>query len=177
MKSMQTQFHAANSDLLKFILEMISKKYYVCGIRLFDFEIVNISDDLNEKAVNEFDMVFVSKNAFTKADTYEDFVKAQDNNLQLSIGKEKDGKLFESSLSVTAVDEIDPDWKKIINKLKRSMNRGAWVKNPKTGAREYYKKHMYTDNAKKLYENGIAICPVAGWNEYELTQASEEQLN
>ena len=177
MKSMQTQFHAANSDLLKFILEMKNKNFYVCGIKLFDFEIVNITDDLDEKAVNELDMVFVSKKAITPAETYNDFIKAQDNNLQLSIGKEKDGKLFESSLSVTAVDEIDPDWKKIINKLKRSMNRGAWVKNPKTGAREYYKKHMYTDNAKKLYENGIAICPVAGWNEYELTQASEEQLN
>ena len=174
---MQTQFHATNSDLLKFILEMKNKNFYVCGIKLFDFEIVNITDDLNEKAVNELDMVFVSKKAIPKADTYEDFLKAQDNNLQLSIGKEKDGKLFESSLSVTSVNEIDPDWKKTINKLKRSMNRGAWVKNPKTGAREYYKNHMYTDNAKKLYENGIAICPVAGWNEYELTQASEEQLN
>ena len=177
MKSINAQFHAANSDLLKFILEMKSKNFYVCGIRLFDFEIVNITDDLNGKTVNELDMVFVSKNAFTKSDTYEDFVKAQDNNLQLSIGKEKDGKLFESSLSVTSVNEIDPDWKKIINKLKRSMNRGAWVKNTKTGAREYYKNHMYTDNAKRLYENGITICPVAGWNEYELTQASEEQLN
>ena len=166
MKSINAQFHAANSDLLKFILEMKNKNFYVCGIKLFDFEIVNITDDLNEKAVN-----------FTKADTYEDFLKAQVNNLQLSIGKEKDGKLFESSLSVTAVDEIDPDWKKIINKLKRSMNRGAWVKNPKTGTREYYKNHMYTDNAKQLYENGITICPIAGWNEYELTQASEDQLN
>ena len=28
---------------------------------------------------------------------------------------------------------------------------------------------MYTDNAKMLYENGITICPVADWNEYELT--------
>ena len=72
-----------------------------------------------------------------------------------------------------AAEKNDPDWKKIINKLKRSMNRGAWVKNPKTGAREYYKKHMYTDNAKKLYENGIAICPIADWNEYELTNETE----
>ena len=127
MKCINAQFHAANSDLLKFILEMISKKYYVCGIRLFDFEIVNISDDLNEKAVNEFDMVFVSKNAITPAETYNDFIKAQDNNLQLSIGKEKDGKLFESSLSVTAVDEIDPDWKKIINKLKRRILQKPYV--------------------------------------------------
>ena len=173
MKSIQAQFHAANADLLKFILEMKSKNFYVCGIRLFDFEIVNINDDLDEKAVNELDMVFVSKKAITSAETYNDFIKAQDNNLQLSIGKEKDDKLFESGLSVTSVDEIDPDWKKIINKLKRSMNRGAWVKNPKTGAREFYKDHMYTDNAKLLYKNGITICPIAGWNEYGLTNETE----
>ena len=112
MKSIQAQFHAANADLLKFILEMISKDYYVCGIKLFDFEIVNVTDDLNEKDINGLDMVFISKNAIPQAETYNDFVKSQDNNLRISIGKEKDGKLFESGLSVTAGDEIDPDWKK-----------------------------------------------------------------
>ena len=33
--------------------------------------------------------------------------------------------------------------------------------------------YKYSCNAKLLYKNGITICPIAGWNEYELSNETE----
>ncbi|MBQ3891651.1 MAG: hypothetical protein II740_09945, partial [Lachnospiraceae bacterium] len=96
-----------------------------------------------------------------------DFLKNLDNKLGITIGKETEEKLLESSMWVWAEREIDSDLRRIINSFKKIMNRGAWVIGPNDSSKKYYKNHMYTNNAKTAYENGILICPLAGWNHYE----------
>ena len=170
MKKVNIQFHATHDDLYEFIMEMKKKQYTVFGVILFpQFNILSISENIETSEMMVLDMIVVSKKAISKTDNYRDFMKNQDNNLVITAGKEVDYKLYESSMGVWSELEIDSDYKKIINSFKKKMNRGACVLNPYSNIKKYYKNHLYTCNAKKAYEKGVKICPVAGWNEYELT--------
>lgn len=167
---MVIQFHATHDDLLRFVLEMIKNDWEIGGIILFpEFNIKCVTKNLNASDINDFDMIIISKQPIQIADSYEDFIKNQDNNLGITVGKEKGDKLFETSMWIYTELEIDPDWKKMINLIKKRMNRGAWVINPYNKNRKFDKNHMYTDDAKTAYKKGVKICPIAGWNIYELT--------
>ena len=175
MKKMVIQFHATHDDLLRFVLEMIKNGWKIGGIILFpEFSIKCVTEDLNASDINDFDMIIISKKLIQTADSYEDFINNQDNNLGITVGKEKDDKLFETSMWTYTELEIDPDWKKMINLIKKRMNRGAWVINPYNKNRKFDKSHMYTDDAKMAYEKGVKICPIAGWNIYELTNENSQ---
>lgn len=169
MKKINIQFHATYIDLFDFVMEMKKNKFIVVGLILFpQFEIIKINEKLDAFDIKKFNMIVISKLDIQKEDNYSTFLKKQDNNLLITIGKELDDELYESSMGIWSELEIDPDFKKIITSFKKKMNRGAWVLNPYNNAREYYKNHMYTNNARLAYERGVKIHPVVGWNLYEL---------
>ena len=170
MKNKQIQFHATCDDLLE-LIKGINEKYIVYKVVLFPkFEVTIIGKKLNKMDIREADMIVISKSKLKKSETYNSFIKMQDNNLIITIGKETNDKLCESSMCIWTEGEIDTDFIKIIKDFKKQMIRGAWVLNPNYNVKKFYKNHLYTSRAQTLYENGVKICPVAGWNIYELTK-------
>lgn len=171
MSKTNLQFHAMPDDICKFINTMLhDKQYSACGMILFpDFEAKSITGELTIDDLARYDMVVISTREIRYSDNYRDFMQRQDNNLGITIGHQADNKLNESSMWVFSEREIAQIWKKIIGSFKNNLLKGAWVVDPVSGDRSYYKNIRYTENAKKAYENGMEICPVAGWNRYELT--------
>lgn len=174
MKKYSIQFHATSVDILEFLDEMIKSGYNVCGVTLHpNFEILLEIKKSNPTDINCLDVIIISKTKVKTADNYNDFITKQDNNIGITLGKERDGKLFESIMWIYSECKIDTELKKAMNNFKNKMNRGAWVKDPYSNIKKYYKNHLYTNNAKLAYENGVTICPLAGWNTYELTNESK----
>lgn len=168
MKKTNIQFHATHIDIFDLVTEM-NNKFKIGGIVLFPkFEMIKFRPNFDPSDIGKLDMIVISKFDIPDEDSYRSFMKKVDNSLLITIGKETDEKLYESSIGIWSETEIDPDFKKVITSFKKKLNKGAWVLNPNNNARKYYKTHMYTNNAKLAYEKGIKILPVAGWNLYEL---------
>lgn len=180
MSKTNLQFHAMTEDICKFINTLLQdKQYSACGVILFpEFAAKSITDELSTDEIAKYDIVVISTQEIRYSDNYRDFMRRQDNNLGITIGHLADNKLNESSMWVFSEHEIARVWKTLIGRFKRSLLKGAWVVDPVSGDRSYYKNIRYTENAKKAYENGMEICPVAGWNRYELTgeQRPEGQI-
>ncbi len=169
MVKLSIQFHATYIDLFEFVIEMYKNSFSVCGLILFPrFEIIKINEELETCDMKKFNMIIISKLDIQNEDSYDSFIKKQDNNLLITIGKESNDELYESSMGIWSEFEIDSDFKQYITSFKKKMNRGAWVLNPFNNSRKYYKNHMYTNNARIAYERGVRILPIAGWNLYEL---------
>lgn len=175
MKTINMQFHATIEDIHKFILSVIENdNYRICGIKYFpNFTIENVEENMDVADIKKYNYIVISKNIIPSAKNNYDFMKMQNNNLVIDIGTNDNGEIKESAISVFSETEIDSDWKRVINNYKKSLLKGAWVVNPNTNAKAYYKNHKYTANAKKAYESGVKICPVAGWNIYELTNEQD----
>lgn len=158
-------------DIFEFVNDLLRHEIYnACGVIItpsLKFENISIVSCIND--FKKYDMIIVGKEKIIYCDNYKEFICKQNNNLGITVGYNGGDILKESIMWINAENEIDKDWKRIINKYKKSLLKGAWVVNPNTNAKSYYKNHMYTVNAKLAYEKGIKMCPVAGWNIYELT--------
>lgn len=175
MKRINIQFHATTDDFVNLINEMLTNTYKVWGgISFPEFEVIKITNKVTRDELGKFDMLIVSKCELQETDDRKQFLKMQDNNLGITVGKESEDKLFESCMWIWSESDIDKEFKQIINAFKKKMNKGAWVFNTRNNAREYYDKHLYTDRAKLAYENGIEIHPIAGWNLYELKSKNSD---
>lgn len=169
MKKINIQFHATHEDILELILG-INERYIVSKVTLFpDFELIEVGRAAKVVELEDADMIVISKSNLQSSEDYNSFIKMQDNNLVIRLGKEHDNKLYESSMFVWTEKELDNDFVKIIKSFKKQMRRGAWVLNPNSGVKKYYNNLLYTDRARQAYEKGVTICPIAGWNLFELT--------
>ena len=169
MEKLSIQYHATHEDILEFI-SAIDERYVVGKVILFpDFKVVEVGKEAKAAEIEDADMLVISKSNIQQSDDYNSFIKMQDNNLVIRLGKEHDNKLYESSMFVWTERELDNDFVKIIKSFKKQMRRGAWVLNPNSGVKKYYNNLLYTDRARQAYEKGVTICPIAGWNLFELT--------
>ncbi len=178
MSKINFQFHATTKDISEFVFNTLNNQQYIaCGVILFpSFELENISVDSNITDFNRYDMIVISKEKIFFCDNFREFISKQDNNLGITIGHEEENKLTESSMWVYSNTLIDQAWKRIINKYKKSMLKGAWVVNPITKKKSFYKNHRYTIGAKEAYEKGIIIKPLAGWNQYILKTEDIDEI-
>ena len=171
MKKTSIQFHATYDDLYEFALKMINNKYVVIGLAITPkFEVQTLKPSLKAVDFNELDMVIISKTTIQIKDEYKEFINNQTNILGITVGKNYDNKIIESIMWSTNNEEIDSEWKKIINNFKKHCNKGAWVVNSYNNAKIFDKSHLYTDLAKEAYNHGIKLCAFAGWNVYELDE-------
>lgn len=169
---MNLQFHATVEDIYDFIIDMLDKSYYIKGVNLFpDFETYDVEKGINVDEIEYYDRFYISKNEVEDADDYREFSSKRINTIGIDLGTRKptESSMTEMIMWISAKDEIDPDFKRIINKFKRSMNRGAWGVAPgPMGGRFFYKNHMYTDRAKRAYEQGTKLCAYGGSVYFEL---------
>lgn len=152
------QFHATVNELYIVISEMLDKGYSVMGFILSrEFKLISVN---KQTGIDEFRSLFgviVSKKEIEKDNSYADFLEKRNDFLGMYIGEETDSYLLESTIWAASKDSIDPDWRRFINRFKRKMLRGAWIINPETNSRGYYKNHMYSAGAKERYDSGVVI--------------------
>lgn len=158
------QFHATIEDIHEFILSVIEKhNYRMCGVIYSPYyTIEEIEGNIDITDIKKYDYIVISKASIPRANNNYNFMKLQNNNLFIDIGENDNGEIKESAISVFSETEIDSDWKRIINKYKKNLLKGAWVLNPKTNKKAYYKNHKYTANAKLAYENEDSKIPDRG---------------
>ena len=164
MKRTSVQFYATNEELYRGVMDILHNKYKVYGVIDFPcFVVTELTEELDKRTFAEYRTIIASKNDIKLADSYNELISLQDNNFGIRIGKETDTELFESIIWVSSVNDIDSEWKKIISSIKKKTNKGAWASDPYGGDSVFYKNVLYSDGAKKAYENGIKIRPIAGW--------------
>ena len=68
--------------------------------------------------LKKYDYIVFSKNSIRDANNNYEFMRLQENNLIIEIGINALNEIRESSISIFSENEIDPDFKKIINQFK-----------------------------------------------------------
>ena len=89
------------------------------------------------------------------------YLKEKRGDLIISLGKEEETELSESSMGAVSDDTIDALWEKVITHFKKGLLKGAYVVTPNGNSR-YNPGHWYTQGAKDAYEKGVRIKPLAG---------------
>ncbi|MBQ9994531.1 MAG: hypothetical protein IJP17_07455, partial [Clostridia bacterium] len=132
MKTMSLQFHATTQDIYEFIIKVLkNNNYKICGVKyLPQFTVETELDVILTLDLKRYDCIVISNRAISCANNTYEFMKLQNNNLVIDIGTDDNRILKESAISVFSEQEIDPDWKKIINAYKKCLLKGAWVVNP-----------------------------------------------
>lgn len=172
MNKISFQFHACQEELAMFILN-IAEKFNLAIVlidlfpdfrcRVGNYESLIFNDILNSREV------FLMKGLpVTNCDDYLEFMKSNNNFMNVLLGNEGEHILSESIISATGDDETMALWKKIIGCLKKTMLCGAWVCSADGRTKKYYKNHRYTACAKRKYDQGVQIRPIAGNITYEL---------
>lgn len=167
---MNIQFHAKKREIIKFIRNIVDEnKVKAFGIVLFpEYEAEEIINFDNQKVLKyNFIILCHDKIEIDNSKNFDKYLKQVNGDLIISLGKDDEVELVESSMGVVYNDNIDLLWKRIINKFKKNLIRGAFVVTP-NGKSGYYPKHGYTIGAKEAYERGVIIKPIAGWNHYFL---------
>jgi hypothetical protein len=183
MAKINTQFHATSDEILNLIREC-SQEYNLHAAIIQSFPTFRVTlPNPVEGALSNLDR---SKRIFIHLYTYFpdletknewEFLDKNPDGLYITIGKDNDNQLQESSIGsiVFDVDTLKL-WKKIIRKFKSNTYTGAWVVNPNIGEKGYYKHHRYTVGAKKLFLEGVKILPFAGGNYFILSESLEDNL-
>lgn len=104
-----------------------------------------------------------------KATSSLEFSKRNPDSLFISLGGQSDAILRESFLSAMT-DEVAlaVAWKKLRERARKSMFKGAWVENTMSGARSRVASHYYTAEAKCLADAGVALIGGTDWIKYQL---------
>ncbi len=69
----------------------------------------------------------------------------------------------ESSFSFSGDNEALIGDAKIISRvLKKITKAGVFIKNPVSGAEQYYKKFRYSEGAAQMFRQGTPLLPIAG---------------
>jgi hypothetical protein len=182
MAKLNLQFHATQQEIIELIKKSLNMfSLYMISIHLFPTfqqELISVNEFEDKLSmIKECEMIFLRTSK--PGELQEDYMKFLDDNknsLVFSIGEQNDKILKESSIGTIAEDvESLKVWKKIINEFKKNMLKGAWVVDLQNGSKEFYKNYFYTQLAKKEFENGVEILPIAGWNKYVLSQEFKDK--
>ncbi|MDD2377027.1 MAG: hypothetical protein PHD15_05725 [Clostridia bacterium] len=164
MSSINLQFHATKDEMIELIKKtLVEFELYMVAIKLspkFHGELISI-DEFEDKLniINECDMVFFSISRPNEIpNKYIKFLDNNKNSLVFHIGEKKNNILVESDIGTITQDiEILKLWKKIINKYKKTLLKGAWVINTKIGRKDFDKNHYYTAKAQKAFQDGLQM--------------------
>lgn len=175
MKQTSMQFHAKRQEIINFVRNVVNENdIRAFGIILFPEykaeEIINFDND----QINNYYFIVLCQDEIRleSENDYSEYLKQMKGDLIISLGRDDETELKESSMGVISKKEINILWQKIIRQFGRKLIRGAFVVSP-NGKKGYYPKHGYTVGAKEAYKNGVMIKPVAGWNYYILEQMAD----
>lgn len=172
------QLHGLPQELIGFA-EACAFEYSLFSVAIVlhpEFEATRLVDYRSLRDAGRIDRICLS---ITEPDfSAEGALEFSRNNpdcLTLSIGEHGKEGLVESGISaLTDKKDAIKIWRKIAGKLRARTSAGAWVVNPHTNFREFYKNHRYTKAAKKAADEGLTMRPLAGWNHFMLGAEERE---
>ena len=177
MPKINVQFHAKPAETIKFIKDCAKDfNLHIVKVDLhpsFEVNLLNQADGkLESMSICGTNRVCLYLNKpDTHTSSYLEFFDKNLDCLSITVGKYCDNQLEESILATqTGNSECLKVWKKIVKKFNAVTLSGAWVINPNNGAKVFYKQHRYTEGAKKLFEDGVKVVPIVGWNYYVLSE-------
>ncbi|TDD60610.1 hypothetical protein E1293_45595 [Actinomadura darangshiensis] len=98
-----------------------------------------------------------------------DYVKKNPDSLLVHLGEQSDLILRESFLAAMTDDaSLARVWKRLRERARKSMYKGAWAENIKSGARARVAGHYYTAEARRLGEAGVVPMGPTDWVKYQL---------
>lgn len=170
MGQINIQFHAKRNETINFIRNIV-KQYNLkaFGITIFPEYKAEAIFLFEREKIENYNEIIVCKSwiEITNREQYNKYLNQKKGDLIISLGKDNETELIESSMGVISTDNIDALWKKVITQFKKQLLKGAYVVTP-NGNSSYYPKHLYTIGAKEAYEKRVIIKPLAGWNQYVL---------
>ncbi|GAA1637045.1 hypothetical protein GCM10009744_27760 [Kribbella alba] len=87
-----------------------------------------------------------------------EFLSANPDLLTILIGEEREGMLFESMLGSTSDDaQMGKVWRRIRDRARKSMYKGAWVKSRLSGGGNFDASHAYTPGPLALQGQGAEM--------------------
>lgn len=96
-----------------------------------------------------------------------DYVRRNPGALTVLLGKQTDRALHQSALGAMTSDEtLLKVWRRLRERARRSMRKGAWVENTQTGARTRNENYYCTAEAKRLADSGVVLLSTQ-WVRYE----------
>lgn len=124
---------------------------------------------LNDIAENGCRILFSQTLPFLEVNTSLQFI---DNNkcfVGIEVGKNSSTELEESS--IFCVTESETELKisnRILNRLKKQIQKGAVINNPNAQTTHLSTNHKFTLGAKQLYDTGVKMSSIGGGIYYEL---------
>ncbi|WP_432176778.1 hypothetical protein [Streptomyces sp. Tue6028] len=98
-----------------------------------------------------------------------EYSKRNPNSLFITLGGQSDAILRESVLSaMTDETTLVATWKRLRERARKSMAKGAWAENTMSGARTRAANHYYTAEAKHLADAGVSLMGGTDWIKYQL---------
>ena len=166
MPKINFQFHAMKEETVQYLMQTI-EKYDLIVILIksyskLEYKIYD-SKGISPDTIMKCDEIFLmTKEPIEGATTYIQFLRDNIGFLSILLGKEENSTLRESKISCEADGQTLKLWRKVITEYKKDMIKGAWVVSKIDGTTRYYKNHWYTHSAKKLFNQGWLIYPIAG---------------
>lgn len=97
------------------------------------------------------------------------FIDRNPDGLSITFGAEAESGLRVSRLGAgSEKNDVARTWKKLRDRARKSMLRGAWIINMEAGARVRDDSHLYTSGAKTLQDRGVPILGPSDWIRFEL---------
>ncbi|MDX3850547.1 hypothetical protein [Streptomyces sp. AK02-01A] len=96
-----------------------------------------------------------------------DYAQKNPDSLFITLGEQSDDILKESFLAAMTDDAtLVKVWKRLRERARKSMCKGAWAENTMSGAQSRVASHYYTEKAKQLAEVGVVPIGGTGWIKY-----------
>ena len=169
------QFYISHDEILCFLNEVLSAgavHVYLLRVSPEYAAVEAESDQRYDFSQWEFALFSQCSRALDTKEAYLAYTKSNHGDLTLHIGDETETELWESYIGMTADRPMPPAWRKLVDRLRNSCRKGAYVVTPRN-VRKYYPQIWYSVGAQKAYQKGKTIRPVVGWNRVELVSDQE----
>lgn len=167
MPQSQLAIHALPEELLQALFPHVSQmRLHVSCITFPPFSVTQISAENMAQTVVDGScrsLLLTEIQPRLTVQTMGELTEANPDGLYIDVGRLSGCGLQQSGLSFsTSKISTSKKWKRILDGVKRSSNRGAIAVNPDSGAISQLKQHLFTRGARDLEMQGVRMLPVAG---------------
>lgn len=169
------QFHGDRQEIYQMALEwahdsgmlLVEERFFPT----YEVQLVGGARKAEEKAKSDVGINRISLNPSSvdlSSTSSLDYAKKNPDSLFINLGEQTDVTLRESFLAaMTDEVQLAVVWKKLRERARRSMFKGAWAENTMSGARSRVAGHYYTAEAKQLAEAGVVPIGGTDWIRYQ----------
>jgi hypothetical protein len=186
MPSIDVPFHALPREIGIWLREWIDREHiYVVSLLSIGlpFEARQVEPSEVESAVmNDRDwmrrlsLLIRPPDLTAKFSVQGEYMDKHSDQLILDVGQMTSEGLYPSGVSCRTDDQAAfKIWQRIARNLKKKTKAGIRVIDRETGASGDYRNHRYSEGAKALQSQGIAILPLVGQNRQQIRLGDSER--